>query len=214
MKAILSIMCCIAVLCLAACQNCGSVERVSVQSDNSSNAQLDVMIEKDEMTVTLTNLTDKTAVVDGEMEFFFDFDFDSQGRNELCAGKEKTLAERVVKLAPGQSLTKVFKSGDVHHYYSVHHGISVDGTGLNMKYRKPYRIPDFSKLDGIVIKYASGGQDSMVPLLLSTKEDTELLNSLLRAVVCVEIKFSDKYERTRAPMFYRGDRELESFNKN
>ena len=182
------IMSIISMMCLLVCTSCVNERIVTAQSSNSIRAQLDATIEGNEMTVKLTNLTDHTVEVDGEMEIFFSFDFTvDNSEPKLSKGLGKPLSERMVKLAPGESITKVFRKGDVHHYYQSLTYISEDGKGGVENIMYTYQIPDLTKLIEIDIIYDSRGGDSLLPLsLASAEEDTK---SFLDANASLEIKF-------------------------
>ena len=184
-----------------------------VRSDNSNRAQLDVVVEGQEMTVTLTNLTDKVVAVDKEMELHFMIDFVGEdcGLGEV-KGFGKPLSERLVLLKPNESVSKKFKTGDIHHEYSV--SLPVGGWNATPGYSMAAgRVPDFSKLDGIVVEYSSRSWDSMMPRMLAHEQGYDLPDDLMldaNVSVVVKLKRGFKYDMG----LHRGDKELESFRDN
>lgn len=145
-----------------------------VRSDNSNRAQLDVVVEGQEMTVTLTNLTDKVVAVDKEMELYFTIIFVGvdYGIGKV-KGFGKPLSERIVLLKPNESVSKKFRTGDIHHGYSV--SLPVGGWNATPDYSMAGgRVPDFSKLDGIVVEYSSRSWDSMMPGVLAHQQGYDL----------------------------------------
>ena len=207
--------CVILMMCLSACQDCKNAGVITAQSNNSSRAQLAATIEGDEMTVKLTNLTDHIVGVDRDMEVNFTFYFIGQEDNsrfKLCEGLGKPLSERLVRLAPGESVTKVFKKGDMHHYYVTSTYVREDGIG-GMEHRMyTEQIPDLTKVSGIVLVYSRRGSESMIPLALS-EDGSEELNELLDASVSLEIKLKKDYKNTLPPYILRGDKELKGYRE-
>ena len=185
-----------------------------VRSDNSNRAQLDVVVEGQEMTVTLTNLTDKVVAVDKEMELYFMIGFvgEDNGGGREVKGFGKPLSERIVLLKPNESVSKKFKTGDIHHEYSV--SLPAGGWNATPDYSMAGgRVPDFSKLDGIVVKYSSRSWDSMMPGFLAYEQGYNLPDGLMldaNVSVVVKLKRGFKYDMR----LHRGDKELESFWDN
>ena len=184
-----------------------------VRSDNSNRAQLDVVVEGQEMTVTLTNLTDKVVAVDKEMELYFMISFVGvdYGIGQV-KGFGKPLSERIVLLKPNESVSKKFRTGDIHHEYSV--SLPVGGWNATPGYSMAGgRVPDFSKLDGIVVEYSSRSWDSMMPGVLAHQQGYDLPDHLMldaNVSVVVKLKRGFKYDMR----LHRGDKELESFRDN
>ena len=168
-----------------------------VRSDNSTRAQLDVVVEGQEMTVTLTNLTDKVVAVDKEMELYFTIIFVGvdYGIGEV-KGFGKPLSERIVLLKPNESVSKKFRTGDIRHRYSV--SLPVGGWNATPDYSMAGgRVPDFSKVDGIVVKYSSRSWDSMMPGFLAYEQGYNLPDDLMldaKVSVVVKLKRGFKYD--------------------
>lgn len=161
-----------------------------VQSDSSSKARLKLAVKGNQMTVTLTNRTNETVVIDGEMELWFSFHFigcDNMTRDSHSIERGKPLSARLVQLAPGESYTKVFKSGDVHHSYTIGSYSTADGGGGWFESMSSYRIPEFSNLRGINILYSSHNTDYPIPCILARKENIASPDNLLDTVVSVEV---------------------------
>lgn len=215
MKTFLSLSAVVTSLLLSACSSTTPVGPVAAQSENSNRAILNVAVDDETMTVSLTNTTQQTVAIDGEMEVLFDFIFVGEAGNcEYERGQDlgKPLSQRLVKLAPGETITKVFKNGDIRHVYSLSSGISVDGrTHLANTTMSAYRLPDFSRLDGIAVTYESGGVQAGVPMALADEEDIPLPEDLLHASVAVEVKLTDKYKFPMPPYMLRGDKDLPHF---
>ncbi len=185
-----------------------------VRSDNSTRAQLDVVVEGQEMTVTLTNLTDKVVAVDKEMELYFMIGFvgEDNGGGREVKGFGKPLSERIVLLKPNESVSKKFRTGDIHHEYSV--SLPVGGWNATPDYSMGEgRVPDLTKLDGIVVEYSSRSWDSMMPGFLAYEQGYNLPDDLMldaNVSVVVKLKRGFKYDMR----LHRGDKELESFRDN
>lgn len=201
----------ILMMCLSVCHHCENAGIITAQSSNSSRAQLAVTIEGDKMMVKLTNLTDHIVEVDGDMEIFFTFYFIGQednSRSELCEGLGKPLSKRLVRLAPGESVTKVLKKGDMHHYYTTSTYVTEDGKGGMVHRMYTEQIPDLTEASGIVLVYDSRGIESMLPLALS-EEGSEEWKDILDAWVTLEIKLKKDYKNTLPPYMLRGDKDRE-----
>lgn len=206
----------IALLLLSGCADLTQRGPVSAQSENSNRMRFDVVVHDQTMEVSVTNLTEKTVEVDGEMEIWFHYDFTGAGSDSKTSEElgGKPLSQRLVKLDPGKTLTKVFKSGDVYHSYSSEHGIAVDGkTPLWQHTMYTYRMPDFSKLKGVVVLYASGSDDSMIPGELAATENMPLPDDLLEAAAAVEVKLADDFQCTLPPYMLKGDKDLPHFGE-
>ena len=210
------IACGILMMCLSACQVCKNAGVITAQSSNSIRAQLDATIEGDMMMVKLTNLTDHIVEVDGDMEVNFTFYFigrKDNSRSKLCEGLGKPLSERLVRLAPGESITKVFKKGDMHHYYETSTYVTVDGIGGMVHRMYTKQIPDFTEVSGIVLVYNRRGSESMLPLALSEKGSEERIDDLLDAAVTLEIKLKKDYKNTLPPYILRGDKDIKGYQR-
>ena len=207
----------LAVLLLSACSITSSDGTFAEQSKNSHRAILAVTLENDTMTVSLTNKTKDVIELDGEMEILFDYYFVG-GNDELeflpADDGGEPLSKRLIKLSPGDTYTKVFKSGDLRHEYSLWTGISVDGrTHLNEMHVTAYRLPNFSQLDGIAVTYASGGSQARIPMELAGIEKVPTPRDLLDAAVSVEVRKTKKYVFPGMPYELRGDKDLPQYQK-
>lgn len=215
MKKILPLPALMTTLLLSACIDTKPNVPVAAQSDNSNCAILNVAVKDNTMTVSLTNTTRWTVEVDGEMEILFDYVFvGEKGAPEYLGAKYsgKALSERLVKLAPGETVTKVFKSGDLFHRYQSATGISVDGrTHLSEHWVETYRLPDFSRLDGVAVIYADGGSQSGVPGDLAEEENIPTPTDMLHAAVSAEVRMTNQYVFPLPPARLKGDKDLPHF---
>ena len=211
MKLIMKIITIISMMCLLACQRFEEKRIITAQSSNSSRAQLDVIIKGDEMMVKLTNLTAHTVEVDGDMEIYFTFFF-IEKQKDISWGeynrKGKPLSKRLVKLAPSESITKVFRKGDYHHSYSTSTYIMEDGRGGRENSIYTYQIPDFTKLSGIVLTYDSRRNQASIPMALAAEEGIETPGDLLDASASLEIKLVKDFENPLPPYIMRGDKDI------
>lgn len=210
-KKIISI---ISMICLLSCPSCANDRRITAQSSNSSRAQLAVTIEGDKMMVKLTNLTDHIVEVDGDMEIYFTFYFiGDNSRSNLSKGSGKPLSKRMVRLAPGESITKVFRKGDVRHYYTTSTYVTEDSRG-GMEHRMyTDQIPDLTQISGIVLIYNSRGSEGLLPLALAAEEGIEEMKDILDVSVSLEIKLKKDYKNTLPPYILRGDKDLKGYQK-
>lgn len=209
-KKIISVL---SMMCLLTCQSCENTRIITAQSTNSSRAQLTATIEGNEMMVKLTNLTDHIVAVDGDMEIYFTFLFvekqDDNCRPKLSKGLGKPLSKRLVRLAPGESITKVFREGDIHHTYATNTYVGVDGGGGGAEHvMYTYQIPDLTKLGGIILLYNSRGYDGFIPQALATEEGIERPEDILDAAMSLEIKLANDYKNTCPPCLFRGDKDI------
>lgn len=217
MRTIKWLTCIISMMCLSVCQNSVSEMRITARSYNSSRAQLDVTVEADKMTVKLTNLTDQTVKVDRDMEIYFTFIFTEQNdeiQAKLSKGLGNQLSKRLVKLGPGESIIKVFETGDIHHYYSMDSCVEECGRSGISDNMYTYQIPDFTQLNEIIVVYNSRGSDSMIPLSLASSEGIEYPKDILDAAVTLKIKLVKNYESSLPPMFLRGDKDIKNFGES
>ena len=79
----------------------------------------------------------------------------------------------MVRLAPGESITKVFRKGDVSHYYTTSTYVREDGRGGMEDSMYTEQIPDLTQISGIALVYNSRGSESYLPLALAAKEGIE-----------------------------------------
>lgn len=154
------------------------------RSHDAAKASLKASVRGNEMVVTLKNLSNEPVVIDGEMELCFHFMFSLQENLEMIhgTGVGKPVAERLVQLAPGESYSKVFRSGDVHNYYTMGSYSTADGGGGWFDAMNTYRIPDFSKVEWVTINY----EEDPVPYMKAAREKVQLPNNFLKTKMSVD----------------------------
>lgn len=119
------------------------------------------------------------------MEIMFAYELSPNG--STCIGEDDLsqqppLPRRLQKLAPGGSISRTFRSGEVYRSYSSTTGLRADGLSTLEVSQYRNRMPDFSNTTSFTVEYGNSN-GGMAYAATSPPEEHKLLESVLSAWV-------------------------------